>query len=132
MRRRVSFGWVAIVLITACGGNEQEAESPAPAQVACTLIGCSSGMRVLIEGSVPERYTVHVNAGSGTLRTLECTSGTACDVFIENETPTEVVVRITWGDHDREWTVQPTYRDQQPNGPGCPPTCRQGTVAITI
>jgi hypothetical protein len=96
------------------------------------MIGCSNGVRVLVEGSVPERYTVQVSEGGRTLRTLECTAGSACDAFLENETPAEVVVRMTWGDHDREWTVTPTYRDVQPNGPACPPTCRQGTIAITI
>jgi hypothetical protein len=130
--RAVGFGWGAVALLVACGGNAEEADSPQPVQVACTMIGCSSGVRVLIEGSAPERYTVHVNASGRTLRTMECTAGNACDIFIENETPTEVVVRIVWGDRDREWTVNPTYRDVQPNGPACPPTCRQGTIAITI
>lgn len=132
MRGGVNLGLTAIVLIAACGGNGQDAEAPAPGQVACTMIGCSSGVRVVIEGNVPERYTVHVSEGAQTLRTIVCTADAACDAFIEDELPTEVVVRITWADHDRDWTVNPTYRDVQPNGPACPPTCRQGTIAITI
>lgn len=132
MRGRLYFGWLALVSLAACGRNGPEADTPEPAQVACTMIGCASGVRVMVEGNVPERYTVHVNEGGRTLRSLVCTAGAACDVFIENETPAEVVVRIVWGDHDREWAVAPTYRDVQPNGPACPPTCRQGTIAITI
>lgn len=125
--------WVAVLALAACSGNTEEEIDVQPSPVACTMIGCSNGVRVVVDGNVPERYSVQVRDGSRVLRSLECRAGTPCDFFVENEMPTDVTVRIVWGDdHDREWTVTPTYRDAQPNGPACPPTCRQGTVTITM
>lgn len=118
-------GALLAVLAASC------ANSPDP-QVACTLIGCNDGLRVTVGGAVPAQFTVRVLAGDSTLRTVECRTGTPCDVFIENTTPEQVTVEIASTTGVVTRTATPEYTIARPNGPNCPPECRQGEVAITL
>jgi len=100
--------------------------------VACTEIGCSDGLAVVVHGLLGAQYDVDASATGGETRTGSCVidASGSCSVFFYGFLPNEVTVTISGGGRQTSVTLQPAYEDVQPNGPDCPPTCRQATVAI--
>jgi hypothetical protein len=113
--------------LTACS-----APAPAPAQRACTMIGCEDGLTVVVEGTPRGAYRVEARAEGEPPRVRECTSPEACgQVFFAGFLPGEVTVEVTAvGGARSSRTVRPRVETVQPNGPDCPPTCRQGRVTV--
>ena len=100
---------------------------------ACTLIGCT-GLVIEVTG-VPGQtaVTVVVTAPDGSTRSASCTSPTgACPVSFPDFTPASVTVRISTGTQTAEVTTQPIYEVTRPNGPGCPPECRNARVIVAL
>lgn len=128
--RRVK-GLVAIMgLVAGCAGVEPEPE-PEPQQV-CTLIGCNDGLSVQVTSAVTQSITVTVRANNQVIRTFRCEPGNPCTSFIEDQMPTSVSVTVEapGGTVNRVYT--PEYRTARPNGPNCPPTCRQATITVAV
>lgn len=122
---------LALVLCVFIGGCSN---SPEPVQ-ACTLIGCESGLEVQLVGTPPEAYRVEASApGQPTPRVVECTATNPCGprVFLRDFTPESATIRLIVGADTATRTVRPSYETVQPNGPGCPPTCRQASVQIDL
>jgi hypothetical protein len=51
--------------------------------------------------------------------------------------PAEVTIDVQWGDPDQPTqgvliTMNPSYQISQPNGPGCPPTCRNTLITFPL
>lgn len=115
---------VLAVVLGACS------QPPPPSQV-CTLIGCESGLSVVVEPTPQGSYTVIAEAGD-TTRTVECTAQRQCaeGAFFSDFTPTNATIRVIAGSDTTEQAVTPVYDTAQPNGPECPPTCRQGSVTV--
>ena len=115
---------------------------------ACTLIGCVDSLVIDLSGSVPEEFTVDVTAADGTTMQVHCPGGEAqgsqsgdmspgamClgdSVVFSAFTPEEASIRITGQGGEITQTARPTYEPVRPNGPDCPPECRQGHVQIEI
>ena len=100
----------------------------APDERMCTLIGCSSGLSIAIEGPADGPFTIEASDGS-VMETFACPAGARCERATFDEfTPEQVTVRVIAGGDTATTTSTPTYTTLQPNGPGCPPTCRQATV----
>jgi hypothetical protein len=100
----------------------------APEERACTLIGCSSGLSVAIDGPADGPFVVEASDGS-VMETFECAAGARCErVTFDNYLPERVTVRVIAAGDTTTTIVEPTYTTLQPNGPGCPPTCTQATV----
>ena len=120
--------WVlalSVAAAMACSGNTE------PVRV-CTLIGCNDGLNVVVNASLQQDYTVTVTSGGQTLHTFSCRAGQPCQAFVENKTPATVTVGVAtaMGPVSKEFT--PEYRVNKPNGPDCPPDCRQATVTVTV
>jgi hypothetical protein len=102
---------------------------------ACTLIACESGLTVqLADPRLPDAYTVELELPDGTTLVRSC-GATACGstVFFADVTPATAVVRFVVDDEVRhQQTVTPAYTTERPNGPGCPPVCRQGTATVQV
>lgn len=114
---------VAAVVFGSCS------QPPPPAQV-CTLIGCESGLSVVVDPAPQGDYTVIAEEGA-TTRTVECVQNGCPDgAFFADFTPETVRIRVIAGNDTTEQTVTPEYETMQPNGPECPPTCRRATVTI--
>jgi hypothetical protein len=113
---------------------KQEAE---PAQV-CTEIGCHSGLTIQLEGTIPEAYSVEISVPGDEPFRVECPQGgepVYCEgdrLFLAERTPEEVTVRVSWEDNSVVETLQPTYETIRPNGPDCPPECRQAEVKLNL
>ena len=100
---------------------------------ACTLIGCT-GLVVEVTGApVQTPVTVAVTALDGSTRSTTCTSATGtCPVSFPDFTPASVTIRVLAGTQTTEVTRQPTYEVSRPNGPGCPPECRNARVTVVL
>ena len=119
---------LAASVVTVAGS----ADCDGSVDVACTEIGCSDGLAVVVHGSSGVQYDVEASATGGETRTGSCTIDAtgSCSVFFYGFLPDEVTVAATGGGRQMSVTLQPAYEDVQPNGPDCPPTCRQATVAL--
>lgn len=115
---------VCAASLLACGGI---AESPP--QV-CTLIGCESGVNILLGSGYVTPVTVEAGPVDGAMQSRTCDSALACTagVFFADLSAPELRVRVISAGDTIVRTVRPDYRVTQPNGPDCPPTCRQGQV----
>ena len=100
----------------------------------CTLIGCFDGLQVDIRGLADTEYEVVAEGLEGESRTGECvvSSDGTCRVMFVGFYPSEVTLSVTGADQQVSVKLQPAYEESQPNGPDCPPTCRNATVAIDL
>ena len=100
---------------------------------ACTLIGCT-GLVVEVTGAPAQTpVTVVVTAPDGSTRSTTCTSATgSCPFSFPDFTPATVTIRVSAGTKTTEETRQPAYEVTRPNGPGCPPECRNARVAVAL
>ena len=128
---RVTRNWLgglvpvaAIVLVSACSSNE--------AEVACTMIGCENGLSIEVNGTLPFPYKVHVRAGGETLHSFDCAANEPCTAFVANHTPREVTIAVETPQGEVSNTYVPEYRTSRPNGPNCPPECRQARIQVNV
>lgn len=100
---------------------------------ACTLIGCT-GLVVEVTGAPAQiPVTVAVTAPDGSTRSTTCTSATGtCPFSFPDFTPATVTIRVSAGTKTTEETRQPAYEATRPNGPGCPPECRNARVTVAL
>jgi hypothetical protein len=108
---------------------------PPAMEGACTRIGCASGAAIEINGALPDSYTVTLFAPGEAPRVVHCAPAQECmgRVFFEGVTASDVEIEIAGDVGWRERrTVSLTYATSQPNGPGCPPICRQATARIDL
>ena len=77
--------------------------------VACTEIGCSDGLAVVVHGSSGVHYDVEASATGGETRTGSCTidANGSCSVFFYGFLPDEVTVAVTGGGRQMSATLQP-------------------------
>ena len=116
-----------LVLAGALGGC---AQPPPPSEV-CTLIGCESGLTVVVEPAPSGDYAVRAETADSA-RTVQCTALQRCaeGAFFADFTPQRATVHVIAGGDTTVQSVTPSYETLQPNGPTCPPTCRRATVTV--
>ena len=97
----------------------------------CTVIGCT-GLVIEVTGVQSQTpVTVVVTAPDGSTRSATCTSAAnTCPVSFPDFTPASVTIRVSTGTHTTEETRQPAYEVTRPNGPACPPECRNARVTV--
>ena len=117
--------WCVLLVGAACGQRGTD-----PSAIACTEIGCSDGLAVELErvGAA----TIELVEDGVTRHSFECSAGAACRTFVPGYTPARVEIVMRQGDTSRRHTVQPGYTINRPNGPDCPPVCRQATVTVDV
>lgn len=100
----------------------------------CTLIGCDSGVRIELAQSLPEGATVRLepDGPGGVAVSFHCTAASPCEspLFARDFTPESLTVRIQGGGIDYSESFTPTYTISRPNGPNCPPECRNATIVV--
>ena len=119
---------ITLVLVAACDSG-----CGVVGPSACTLIGCT-GLVVEVTGAPGQtRVTVVVTAPDGSTRSSTCTSPTGtCPVSFPDFTPASVTIRVSSGTQTTEVTRQPMYDVSRPNGPSCPPECRNAHVTVVL
>ena len=99
----------------------------------CTLIGCP-GLVIEVTGApnqVP--MTIAVTAPDGSTRSSTCTAATgSCVAFFPDFTPASITIRVSTATQATEVTRQPAYELTRPNGPECPPECRNARVPVVF
>ena len=120
---------VAATLVVLLAGSACNVVGPD----ACTLIGCT-GLVVEVTGAASQTpVTVVVTAPDGSTRTATCTTTTGtCPVAFPDFTPASLTVRVSSGTQSTEVTVRPAYLLTRPNGPECPPECRNARVTVAL
>ncbi|HEY2375572.1 MAG TPA: hypothetical protein VGH98_06315 [Gemmatimonadaceae bacterium] len=103
----------------------------------CTLIGCDSGLVVHLATmpTAPFRVEVRISPGDQAAYVFDCTDLTRCsqDVFLNGLIADRATVTVIVGAASSTTTFnQIVYTTSQPNGPDCEPTCKQGTVQVSI
>jgi hypothetical protein len=109
--------------------------APREAERTCTLIGCDDGWAVeIVGGTLPATYTVRAVVDGRVVATHACTPDNPCgrQLFLPGLTAAQADLEIVGADLDLRWTVRPEYQLVQPNGPDCPPTCRQARVQVRL
>jgi len=105
----------------------------------CTEIGCSDGITVHLPVVPAGPYKVEIlvggTGGGGLSYAYECTGGPSCqqDIFFPELVLDRIIVRVTSGLGSRlTEIVNPVYTTSRPNGPDCPPLCRQALVTAQL
>jgi hypothetical protein len=76
---------------------------------------------------------IELDSGEGVeVREAECAPGGPCVAFFAGRTPESATVRVIAGAQVVSRELRPDYERVQPNGPGCPPVCRQATVVVAL
>ena len=115
---------LAVALLTEC------APMSPPAR-ACTLIGCTDGLTVELTGTPAGAYRVELEVpGEAQRRVVRCDSPGACGPVFFEVTPAVATVHVVTAAGTRSQEVRPAYQVNQPNGPDCPPRCRQARVTV--
>jgi hypothetical protein len=126
MRTSTLAGALALVAAAAAG-----CAPAASANRVCTMIGCESGLTVVLETAPQGPYRVEARAAGEEVRVRECLSERDCGrIFFADFLPEEVTLEVIAGDARASHTVRPRVETVQPNGPECPPTCRQARVTV--
>jgi hypothetical protein len=121
------FGFAVVTFaILGCSGNAVDE------QRVCTLIGCEDGLNVQVNNSVNQSVSVNVRSGTHVIGSFACTAGQPCAAFIRNQTPANVTIEVTSQAGTVSRNYSPEYRTTRPNGPDCPPECRQAVVTVTV
>lgn len=114
------------LLLTACSGSTD------PVRV-CTLIGCDSGIELVLENPPTGAYRIEAYVYSeGPRYVYRCERQSGCNdrVFLAEFTPYRVFVEVISESGAQRYEVVPTYQESQPNGPNCPPTCRKAVIRL--
>jgi hypothetical protein len=95
------------------------------------MIGCEDGFAVELTGEPEGAYTVEVKVAGEQPRVQECPADGGCRrLFFAGLVPTEATVVVVTAGGRTSHTLRPEVTTVQPNGPGCPPTCRQARASI--
>lgn len=100
---------------------------------ACTLIGCDSGLEIILENEPAGPYRIEAFVYSdGPRYVYECSSTTGCQdrVFLADFTPDRIFIEVIRAGGTERYEVLPEYRESRPNGPNCPPLCRTAIIRL--
>jgi hypothetical protein len=118
--------------VLACTNKTGDNENPPQPTRVCTMIGCENGLAVEVNSSLQQSFTVNVRTGSQVIHTFRCDPSQPCRAFVSNQTPAQVTVTLETTQGPVSRTFQPEYRMNRPNGPDCPPECRQATITFAV
>lgn len=123
-------GCLAILSLTACS---TPTDPDTGSDRICTMIGCDSGITIVLENppAGPYRIEAYVySQGPRYVHRCERQSGCATRVFFPEFTPYRVFVEVISDVGTQRYEVVPKYQESQPNGPDCPPLCRTAVVRL--
>ena len=117
---------LAGLVITSCASNTGP-------ERACTLIGCDNGVEVQVVHSLGQPFSVTVrNTLGDPMYSFICQPGQPCRAFIAGQTPQDVRVTVNAPQGEVSKTFKPEYKISKPNGPDCPPDCKQATIVMNV
>ena len=112
--------------------------SPGSPLLVCNQIGCTEGLSVRVSGDTTGSLTIEVSVAFPSFvdpQEMRCAPmNGSCGAFFENFVhETTLTIRVLNGDNTvAVRQVNPLYEVHRPNGPDCPPECRQAVVEIVL
>ncbi len=127
---RFAFGLSMVLTLALAASCSYSDNIPVP----CTLIGCTDGLTVQIEGTLPTAFVLEAVAPAGPPVIVECPDSALCgsNIFLEGFTPEEVTIRLSFDSDSVSETFNPFYETYLPNGPDCPPECLVASVTVLL
>ena len=113
-----------VAAVAACGGSTDPQ--------ACTLIGCDSGIEVILEQPPAAPYRVEAYTSSQQQRHIYRCEPSSCPprIMFSGLTADRVIIEVISEAGTRRHDVAPGYTESRPNGPGCDPLCRNAIVRL--
>ena len=104
---------------------------------ACTLIGCSSGLRVRFLTPPTAPYRIEATSGlpQGAVYVFECVNLAMCNgdsILLTDYLPPSATIKVITAAGTTTTDVTPEYSKFQPNGSRCGPTCTVATVQVSF
>ena len=105
---------------------------------ACTLIGCQNGLTVRLSATPAAPFRVELRVTSSTSQPVyvyDCSNVERCaqGVFFPDFSGEQAFVSVVTDAGTRTTEItRIQYRVSRPNGPNCPPECRQATVTADV
>jgi len=100
---------------------------------ACTLLPCLNGLMIgfTTKPTIGYRVEVRTPGFSGAVHVVECAQPNNCtDPYFQDFFPQTAEIKVITATGTTTTTVTPEYKESQPNGKGCGPTCRQAQVTV--
>ena len=103
----------------------------------CTLIGCTSGVRVHLAALPSQPFRVEITTdGSEVAYVFDCTADSSrCrqDIMFPDLIAVRLAVTVRVGATSRRTDIAPlVYQHSRPNGPHCAPECQTADVTAYI
>ena len=103
----------------------------------CTLIGCTSGVRVHLSALPAQPFRIEITTnGNDVAYVFDCTTDSSrCrqDVFFPDLIAVRLTVTVRVGTATRQTEIAPLiYKHSRPNGPNCEPDCQAADVTAFI
>jgi hypothetical protein len=126
---------VAALFLAACtqtaGGPQPQPQPDAEPPRMCTKIGCEDGLAVTLTRPPSGPFRVEARATGMATQVRDCASAQECgQLFFAGFLPAEVTIVVSAGGATTTHTAALAVESVQPNGEGCPPTCRQARVTV--
>ena len=120
------FAPLAFCLLAGCGGDGGEMGR------VCTAAACLNGLRMTLANPPSGAFRIEAQAPGETVpHAIDCMSAQSCLLFFQDYMPAQVTIRVIAGSGTTTLDATPAYGAVRPNGPDCPPECRQATVTVT-
>lgn len=141
--------WRLVLVIFAAGSLIAACSSSTSREAAvteCTLLDCEDTLSVTLIGNPPPEYTIELVSTNGPTQAVHCVDGQnqprrrlstepMCHqrgATFYKFAPEQLTVNVIWEEGQLSEFRSPTYATEQPNGAGCEPICRTGSVIVSI
>jgi hypothetical protein len=131
-----AFPWLRPLALVAAVAGLSGCNSLGPRS--CTLIGCQNGLTVQLSAMPSAPFRVELRATSATAQPVyvyDCSNSAACGqgAFFPDFSGDHAFVTVVTSAGTRTTEItRIEYRVSRPNGPDCPPACRQATVTADV
>jgi hypothetical protein len=100
----------------------------------CTEIGCWDQVTVELEGPLAGSFAVTAIGDGEQPVVIDCSPTEPCGrrLVLAGFAPASLTVTYTDSAGSLVETFTPDYDRSRPNGPDCPPECRQATVLLRV
>ena len=101
----------------------------------CTLIGCDSGLRIVLDRPAPDGTAIRLDPRGGPAWTVVCGEDVGCDrgeVFFNGMLADWVHVTVSFAGDSISAEYRPEYGELFPNGEECGAVCTQGEIAVSL
>jgi hypothetical protein len=120
-------GLIFIAAVAGCGSGSGSDPQ------ACTLIGCDSGIEVVLDQAPTAPYRVEAYTPSQQQRHVYRCEPSSCPprIMFSGFTPDRAIIEVIAQQDTSRHEVTPSYVESRPNGPRCDPVCRNATVRLS-